>query len=148
MEALPESRMVLLLRDPRDVGASTLDAAKEGGWLHAWVDEKASWRRDSLADSVPDAFVEMNARVYLQQVGNAKRAYEAHGGPKSLVRYEELVADTLGTMRRVYAELGIPADVEELRRVVEKHAWENIPEEKKGGASFSGVGPPRDGGRT
>jgi len=136
MEALPESRMVLLLRDPRDVGASTLDAAKEGGWLHAWVDEKASWRRDSLADSDPNAFVEMNARVYLQQVGNAKRAYDTHQGPKSLVRYEELVADTLGTMKRVYSELGISVDEGELRRAVEKHAWENIPEEKKGQGKF------------
>ena len=32
MEALPESRMVLLIRDPRDVVASMLDAAGEGGW--------------------------------------------------------------------------------------------------------------------
>ena len=31
-EALPESRMVLLVRDPRDYTASWLDARKEGGW--------------------------------------------------------------------------------------------------------------------
>src|SRR5215207_2004160 len=112
MEALPESRMILLVRDPRDIGASTLDAARKGGWLHAWVDEKAHWRQNSLADSDPDAFVEMNANVYLQQVGSAKRAYEAHKGLKALVRYEELVADTLGTMKRVYEELGLEVEEE------------------------------------
>ena len=31
-EALPESRMVLLVRDPRDYTASWVDAHKEGGW--------------------------------------------------------------------------------------------------------------------
>ena len=34
MEALPESRMVLLVRDPRDVASSALDATKEGGWMY------------------------------------------------------------------------------------------------------------------
>ena len=32
MEALPESGMVLLIRDPRDVVASWLDATRKGGW--------------------------------------------------------------------------------------------------------------------
>jgi sulfotransferase family protein len=143
MEALPESRMILLLRDPRDVGASTLDAAKEGGWLHSWVDEnKVGWRKESLADSDPDAFVEMNAKVYLQQVSSAKKAYEAHTGPKALVRYEELVADTLGTMKRIYKELELEMDEGQLERAIEKRSWENIPEEKKGEGKFYRKGTP------
>src|SRR3712207_6950789 len=32
MEALPESRMILLVRDPRDVAASSIDARRKGGW--------------------------------------------------------------------------------------------------------------------
>jgi hypothetical protein len=35
-------------------------------------------------------------------------------------------------MRRIYATLGIPVDEGELARSVEKHSWENIPEEEKG----------------
>jgi hypothetical protein len=51
-----------------------------------------------------------------------------------LVRYEELRADTLGEMRRIYSVLGVPE--EELRRTVEKHSWENVPEEEKGEGKF------------
>jgi hypothetical protein len=53
-----------------------------------------------------------------------------------MVRYEDLRADTLGTIRRVYSTLGIPTDEDELARVVKKHAWENISEEKKGRGKF------------
>ena len=39
-EALPESRMIVLVRDPRDVISSKMDAAREGSWA-----EEAQKRR-------------------------------------------------------------------------------------------------------
>jgi hypothetical protein len=53
-----------------------------------------------------------------------------------LVRYEELRSDTLGTMKRIYSTLGIEVDERELEEVVEKHSWENIPEDQKGQGKF------------
>ena len=54
-----------------------------------------------------------------------------------MIRYEELRSDTLGTMKRMYSALEIPVEEEEeLARVVEKHSWENIPEEEKGEGKF------------
>jgi hypothetical protein len=134
MEALPESRMILLIRDPRDVVASVLDAAKEGGWLDERREGKTSRRRK--ADSRPNFFVRERANVYRRGVESAWRAYDAHKGPKVLVRYEDLRTDTLGEMRRIYSVLGIPVREEELRRAVEKHSWENVPEGEKGRGKF------------
>ncbi len=39
-------------------------------------------------------------------------------------------------MKRMYSELGIEVDEGELAQVVEKHSWENIPEENKGEGKF------------
>jgi hypothetical protein len=123
VEALPQSRVVLLVRDPRDVVASWMDARKEGGW------------RERKADLTPE-FVDKRAERYLRNVGGAKKAFDIHKGRKVLVRYEDLRADTLGTMRRVYETLEIAVDEEKLARAVKKHSWENIPEEEKGEGKF------------
>lgn len=134
MEALPESRMLFIVRDPRDVISSTLDGAREGHWLYE--KSQGGWKRDSKADNEPDEFIKGPARRYVQKVGKAKEAYDAHAGRKAFVRYEELNADTLGVMKRIYSALQIPADEEKLARVVHKHSWENISDKKKGEGKF------------
>ena len=136
MEALPESRMIFLVRDPRDVVASSMDARSEGGWNYERHKDQYLKRRQVPADKNPDAFVKKRAERYLEGMGKAKEAYDAHKGPKVVVRYEELRDDTVGTMKGMYSALGIEVDVEEIARVVEKHSWENIPEEEKGEGKF------------
>ncbi len=136
MEALPKSKMILLVRDPRDALASSMDARREGSWR----DERRKARSEARGTKVPKtmtdedtkSFVKSRAAGYLQHMGNAKLAFDAHRGRKILVRYEDLRADTLGAMERICADLEVPTSEEELAAVVERHAWENIPEEDKG----------------
>lgn len=134
MEALPESRMVLLVRDPRDVAASALDATRKGSWRYEWHNMQAADR--AVPAERPEAFVKKHAGKYVRQIGNARSAYDAHKGRKALIRYEDLVADTMGTMRRLCSALEIPVSEEQLARVVEKYAWKNVPEEEKGAGKF------------
>ena len=136
MEALPESRMVLLVRDPRDVVASALDGRREGGWHHEKHRDRLSEQGKEAPERDSVAFARGRAANYLQGMGNAKNAYDAHGGPKVLIKYEDLRNDTLGTMKRLYSTLGVPVSAEELARVVHKHSWENIPEDKRGEGKF------------
>ena len=122
--------MIFLIRDPRDYAASSLDAKRVGGWQY---ENRRKWRSESPVDKKnPEGFVRSRAKSYMERIGFAKQAYDAHKGAKVLVKYEELRADTLGTMKRIYSELGISVDEGELARAVEKHSWENIPEEQKG----------------
>jgi hypothetical protein len=126
MEAFVESKMVLSVRDPRDVVASWVDAQSKGSWLK----EQGKERRPS-----PE-FVDERARVYAKNVGGARKAYDSHEGRKVLVRYEDLRTDTLGTMKRIYSALEIPVDEGELTRAVEKHCREHLPEQERGQGKF------------
>lgn len=130
--ALPNSRFILLVREPRDAIASALDKF----YLHGPVREHGGWGMYRGPRSTADEFVERAAREYARHVGAAVRAYESHRGPKVLVRYEELLADTFTEMRRVYSELGIAVDEAELTRTVEEYSWANIPKEKTGSGKF------------
>ena len=134
-EAMPASRVIFLLRDPRDVAASGLDAARKGSWQYENAADRG-WKREALADNQPDVWVRRRAQNYVRHAGKARDAYQAHKGPKVLIRYEELRDDTRGTMERLYSTLGIEVGGEELARAVEKHAWENIPEKEKGQGKF------------
>ena len=135
MEALPESRMIFLVRDPRDVVASALDAARKGSWLYKRRVEEGGGRTEPF-EMEEDALAERTANLYVENVGNSKKAYDAHRGPKVFVKYEDLRSDTLVIMRRIYSELGMEVDDGEFVRAVEKHAWENIPAENKGEGKF------------
>lgn len=136
--------MIFLVRDPRDVAASSLDATRKGSWFRERREQKQAkpTNRFAFADADPDEHVRKNAKGYVRQTGKAKDAYESHGGPKVLVTYEELVADTLGAMKRIHETLGVQVDERDLARVVEKNSWGNIPEEERGEGKFYRKGSP------
>jgi hypothetical protein len=138
MEAFPDSRMILLVRDPRDIVASNLDGARKGGWLQQWRDRgMGAELYHALAEKDPNLYVKELAERYVHDIGYAKRAYDLHKGRKVLVRYEDLRTDTLGTMQRLYSTLEIPVNAERLERVVGAHSWENIPDKYKGPGQFT-----------
>lgn len=127
-EAMPESRLIFLLRDPRDVVSSWLDAFGEDSWT--------STNREYDTDEKLNTHTRFLSERYLKVVSQVQKAYEAHSGKKAFVRYEDLRRDTFGTMYATYQSLGIEVDEASLRTAVEKHAWESIPESRKGSGKF------------
>ena len=134
MAALPESRMVLLVRDPRDFAASVLDATRKGGWMQEGMDEWA--KRDLASEKDVQRYVKALSRQYVRQMSNGKKAFDDHDGRKFLIRYDDLRSETLSTMRDLCAALELPVDEEKLEEVVDKHSWENIPRRERGEGKF------------
>ena len=134
MQALPESRMILLVRDPRDVTASAFDATRRGNWMYEVTGSNG--RKEKLADRDPNNFARGRASAYVRQMSAAKRAYDSHRGPKALIRYEDLKSDSLHSMRDLCAALQIAIEEQELKQVIGKHSWERVPEAEKGEGKF------------
>jgi hypothetical protein len=128
LEATPESRMIFLIRDPRDVIASRLDAFG-----------KESWARKNRDYSTPErlnAATRELAEDYLTVVSKVQEAYEAHPGKKALVRYEDLRHDTIDVLKAMYDALEIAVDAAQLEAAVLKHSWTRIPNSEKGKDKF------------
>lgn len=145
MEAFPESKLVFLTRDGRDVVASLLDAAKNGAW-YGYANFEASITEAIMQNGrflyprheSEDAFVEQLARNYVNNIRAVERAYAAHPeGSKVMLRYEDLREDPFGRISATYRALGIETDTPRLKRAIEELSWENIPEDKKGEGKFS-----------
>jgi hypothetical protein len=112
-----------------------MDAYRKGSWLYErWVEQGRE--PTAMFDMQVEALVEKMAEMYMQNIGNTRDAFEAHKGPKILVRYEELRVDTLRTMKHICSTLDITADKDELAEAVEKQSWENVPAEQKGEGKF------------
>ncbi len=128
MEALPESRMIFLIRDPRDVIASRMDAFAKGSWT-------GRERDYSTAESL-NKYTKRLARDYKRAISKVQQAYKAHPGQKTIVRYEDLRHDTLNTLKTMYDALEVEADRAQLEGAVMKHSWARVPDSEKGKDKF------------
>jgi hypothetical protein len=127
MSLLPESRLIFLIRDGRDVIDSLVDAMSGGGWL----DQPHMRRVDSPEKRL--RFVRMEARQWLERTKTVERAFQSH--PPELrwkLRYEDLRAETLATLRPLVDWLGMERSQAELRAAVSENAFEAIPSDRKG----------------
>ncbi|MFH1330214.1 MAG: sulfotransferase [Actinomycetota bacterium] len=126
LKAMPRAKAIFMLRDPRDVIASLIDARKPGSWMDERLTQefdrtkivKQSIRR---FEKIAEVLAELEATA-------PDRFYE--------MRYERLRADTFAEMQHLAHVLALPCDESVLKRAVERHAYERIPAERKGPGRF------------
>jgi hypothetical protein len=131
MGALPKSRFLFLLRDGRDVVDSELAANQKGAWISAAFPGAQGIERDERAD-----FIVHCAEKWLWRTTVVQEAFDAHAGPRHMLRYEELREDPLTQMRGVLDWLGIEIADGKLEAIVERHSFEQLPPVERGPEKF------------
>lgn len=127
MGVLPRSRMLLLIRDGRDVVDSLLHALQPGGFM-AVKQGRAISTPEERAEALPWA-----ARLWACNTDVTLRAMETHDPARSrILRYEDLLANAAEEMAGVYAWAGLKRDRGWIEQVVERRSFAKLPKEATG----------------
>jgi hypothetical protein len=129
MSLFPRSKLVFLVRDGRDVVDSQVDANRPDGWLPTG----AAFSNDEERLG----FVRDRSRAWVGDVTTIQRAFDAHPPDlRTTVRYEDLLADTPGTLGPLVKWLGLERGPEWLARAVEVNDFERVPADRRGPTKF------------
>jgi len=132
MEMLPNSKLIHLLRDGRDVVDSLIDAHKPDSW------QKDLKRFPLLTDQQRQNTIKKYSKDWCETLNLIKNEYENHNPElRLLVRYEDLLNDTFTELKKIYQFLGISIEDDELRKIVKQFEFKNIPSSEKGPGKFN-----------
>jgi hypothetical protein len=132
MDCLPNAKVILLLRDGRDVIESLVDAHRPGSW-NPELSKRPLLTKDSRLETIRKYAGAWN--VVMKAMWDAYHGHDP--GLRLLVRYHELRKETLRELRRVYQFLNIRIGEDELRQLVSRHDFERLPREERGPGKFT-----------
>jgi hypothetical protein len=126
LSVFPESRLVFLLRDGRDVIDSWLAAYQPDTWaIEQGAYPVAPWGRLPL--------IRWLSSVWVYRMKTVGKAFADHPEDRRiLVRYEQLRGDTSKEVTAICRVAGLDADEAAVRRITERHAFERVPHRERG----------------
>jgi hypothetical protein len=131
IDVLPQSKLLVLLRDPRDVFDSALDAAA-GDWQG-----RHSRTAVDLAPADRRRVLHATAQLWLGMTDAVFRAEARLPEAQRLrMRYEDLRRDTERELARIVAWLDLPMTEAQITERASKLTFENLPSEDKGPGKF------------
>ena len=129
MECLPNSKLIFLSRDGRDVIDSLIDSHKKDSWNKGLKPFKTDQERYQQIMKYSDGWV----RGMILML----KTFEKHSPDlRILVKYEDLLNDTFNELKKIYNLLKIEITDKELKKIIEKYDFSKIPEKKKGSGKF------------
>jgi len=130
-ECLPNSKVIILLRDGRDVIDSLLDARGKNGFMNIDLDPITS-SNDRFS------FIQFRTRMWVKLMENLLKTCTIHSEKlQMVVKYEDLRKKTKEELQKIYRFIGIDIGNEKLEEITEKYSFENIPDKMKGKGKFA-----------
>jgi len=127
-ECLSNSKIILLLRDGRDVLHSQVAALSKDGYA-----AKASKTWEPLEGKRRFNHIKLASHEWVKIVDIFMKAYQSHPKENKIqIRYEELRQNTFDELKKIFDFLNSDIDDSRLRKIVELITFENLPEKKKG----------------
>jgi hypothetical protein len=126
MDLFPNSSLIFLLRDGRDVVDSWLDAYRDG----SWATEEGAYPLD---DTGRPALIRWQSSVWLHRTEIVQETYaRTDPGRRVLIRYEEMRADPVSALQQICAMLGIEASRKQLEEIARTYSFSSVPKADKG----------------
>jgi hypothetical protein len=126
MDLFPNSYLIFLLRDGRDVVDSWLDAYRDG----SWATEEGAYPLD---DDGRPALIRWQASVWLHRTEVVQQTYARTDRERRvLIRYEDMRADPAGALRRIAELIGIDPGGEKLEEIAADNSFSRVPDSLKG----------------
>ncbi len=128
-DCLPQSKILILLRDGRDVINSLITALSKGGY----AEKNSRGAFQPLAGARRRTSILLNSRRWAKLVEVLLGTYEKHDeNLRYLIRYEQLLENTYEQVQKLYDFLGINISEAKLGSIIYNSSVNNIPAEKKG----------------
>src|SRR6266508_1399259 len=126
MDLFPDSSLIFLLRDGRDVVDSWLDAYSDG----SWATEEGAY---PLSEEGRTALIRWQSSVWLHRTQVVQETFARHAPHRRLmIRYEQLRRDPVPSLAGICRMLGIEASEEQLAGIASASSYARVPVHEKG----------------
>jgi hypothetical protein len=132
ISCLPNSKIIFLLRDGRDVIESLIDAHSPNSWNKHLARKPLTTRKQRLEA------IAHYAEFWKTAITAMWKAFHDHSADlRLLLRYQELKANTPQELKRIYSFLNISIPDDDVQRKADQYSFERIPSSEKGPGKFN-----------
>ena len=133
-QCLPNSKIILIFRDGRDIVDSKLDARTEGAWE---TERKIGHRLPPISEKKKTKSIKRMSLNWVNLMSILLAIQKNHSKDSCYsLKYEDLLQNTEIELTKIYQFLNLEITAEEIQKLIKKYAFENIPDRKKGKGKF------------